>query len=829
MTTVAVIFLGVLVLWTGIMLRERLVRIPLRALERSDEGFRDLFEKSPLGMNMWELKGTGTKCNQAFLDLLGYSAEEYDLISYETLNATDSTEQDREVLKQLIDKGSFGPHYKEYLHKQGHVVPVAVYGMVVTASDGTKRIWSIIEDLTERRRMERVIREAQERLNLALQSGQIGTWELDLESEELTWDSYMPILFGLEEGDYSSSRDVFLERVHPDDLIRIAAGVENARKHGHYEAEYRITHGDGEAHTLKSKAHVFHAGQDKSPRLIGTTWDITAERNAAETLIAAKEAAEQASRAKAEFLATMSHEIRTPLNGIMGMTELLLNSNLPQRQHDHAKTILKCGKDLLGIINDILDFSQIETGRLEFEILPFDLADLCRQVIEITRETLKSKPVTLHLHIADDIPNPILGDPGRLRQILNSMMDNAAKFTRDGEIALSVDMIEETRESLMLRFDVRDTGIGIEQEALSTLFQPFTQVDSSSTRHYSGTGLGLAICKCLVEGLNGRIWVDSVPGEGSTFHFTARLQKNLVTLPEGETASSAPAAVKGAVLLVMADPTERRTLADLMRQWSIHVDTCPDAIEALNILRSEQKIYDTVIIHQGLTQISGLDLARILVSDPRLGSTKLVMLGETAHQEDLNHASQLGVEKILIEPYSQEQLRDALQWNLPALNKISLSDSEAAAVQEDGGNELPPAPEGGWRVLVVDFHPPGRRGVMRKLANLGIEPDMAASGMEALAYLKIRAYHMVLIECSLPDMDGMATSDAIRRLEAEGSLAGDCCLIAMCGSFDTNLRERCLKAGMDDLLRRPIDSGELQRMMYKWLSLKTTGAQARSR
>jgi len=810
-TVLAVLFASVFLVWVGIMIRERLVKVPIRAAARSDESFKALFDKSPLGMNVWELSGTGTQCNQAFLDMLGYTREEYDQISYETLQARDYTDSDREILKQLVDTGRFGPHFKDYKHKDGHSVPVAVYGTIVTDSRGTKRIWSIIEDLTEQRRMERAIRESEERLNLALKSGRIGVWELDLSSGGLTWDETMPILFGTP--DTKADLDTFLKSVHPDDLTRIAAGIERASERGDFEAEYRIRRGDGETRFLKSRARFFEPVDGQPARLIGTTWDITSEHRVAQALITAKETAEEASRAKAEFLATMSHEIRTPLNGIMGMAELLLNSHLPDDHGQYAETILQCGHDLLAIINDILDFSQIETGRLEFQIIPFDPVEVIDQVTAKARKRLEERPINLHIEIDEAIPRAVMGDPIRIRQILMNLTDNAVKFTSEGRIDLVVAVDAHDGDQLTLRFTVSDTGIGIEREDIGKLFSPFTQVDSSSTRSFGGTGLGLAISKCLVEGMNGHITVQSERDRGSTFSFTVQLQETHVTERESEDARD-----RGAVLLV-AGPAERARLGETLAGWDLHVDHRASGLDALELLRSEQKRYRALIVDQQIPKISGLDLIRILVADPQSRQIEIVMLGTEDDRDALDAARQLGVGHTLIRPFETEELASTLQESGLTVGPVSEREREVIP------GTLHPPPRGRWQILIVNATEQPRRELASQLESLGVAPDLAETGMEALAFTKTRAYDLVLVDAALPDMTGPEVVGVFRELEREGSLAGCCPAIGIVGD-DGSPRDAFTEAGAVAVLDRPLSPPALIAALNRWLVADSSRAGA---
>ena len=411
----------------------------------------------------------------------------------------------------------------------------------------------------------------------------VGSWEWDVITRKLSWSDEEFRLFGFSPAEFEPTYEHYLSCVHPDrheTVDGVDAGLTDKKSVG---SDARVVWPDGQVRILHNRENTLADDTGKIIRLFGTSQDVTELRQKESELLLAKSAAEAATRTKSEFLANMSHEIRTPMNGVIGMTGLLLDTNLDVEQRGFAETIHSSAESLLTVINDILDFSKIEAGKLAFEEIDFDLHDAVHGSLEMLAQRAESKGLELACLLESNVPVHLRGDPGRLRQVLINFVGNAIKFTERGEVVVKVSLESETDADALLRFEVKDTGIGIPAEAQARLFQPFSQADGSTTRKYGGTGLGLAISKQLIERMHGTVGVESVPGQGSVFWFTARLTKQL----EGAHTSLGigDELVNLRVLIVDDNETNRQILQHQTRAWKMSSGVARDAAGALAELR----------------------------------------------------------------------------------------------------------------------------------------------------------------------------------------------------------------------------------------------------
>ncbi|MGE0487133.1 MAG: response regulator [Gammaproteobacteria bacterium] len=546
-------------------------------------------------------------------------------------------------------------------------------------------------------------------------------------------------------------------------------------------------------------------------------------------LVAARDAAEEAATAKATFLATMSHEIRTPMNGVLGMSELLLGTPLSKRQTQLADTIHRSGRQLLGVINDVLDFSKIEAGKLDIAAVAFDLRELIEDLGEMFAEPAHRGGIELACGVPNDLHTVVRGDPDRLRQVLTNLVSNAVKFTgEDGEVVIRVSAEPLVGEQQALRFEVQDSGIGIEPEHQARIFDSFAQADGSTTRKFGGTGLGLAISRRLVELMGGAIGVDSKPGRGSTFWFTCPVTRaDACELGARARPATRRAAIGGmSVLVVGRNDTSRELLVDQIAAWGAEVavvDGGQRAIEALRGAARGAEPYTAMLFARELDDMTAPDLARAVRGDPATAGTRMIMLTTVANLESTGELLAGGVSAYLTRPVRQRELFAAITGGAAAL---------AAA---EGG---PVRPSGNYqaRVLVVEDNNVNQQLAKSMLESLGCEVRVVENGQEAVEAVTAspldalrEPYDIVLMDCQMPVLDGYAATRAIRAWERE---QGDTPLpiVALTANAMEGDRQRCLEAGMDDYLAKPFTREEINQLLANWLpETPTVAAPAASR
>jgi len=687
------------------------------------------------------------------------------------------------------------------------------------------RIAGLAEEITAQKHYEALLKRTADRLELAVRAGGVGIFEYDLVNGNAVWDEQMFRLYGVPNEKFGarSASEVWQAAVHPEDRQRAEDTLGAAlRCEKEFDSEYRLVWPDGSVHSIRTSAFIERDASAKAVKMVGTTWDITSQKHYEEELIHAREEADAANRAKGEFLANMSHEIRTPMNGVVGMTELLLDSDLTPEQRRYAETVRASAESLLVVINDVLDFSKIEAGKLELETVDFDLNRVLDDLGAALALQAHAKGLELNSVAAPMVPTRLRGDPGRLRQILTNLAGNAIKFTEKGEVSVRASLVKPGESDCVLCFSVRDTGIGIPEDKIGALFDKFSQVDASTTRKYGGTGLGLAISRQLAEMMGGGVSVTSQQGKGSEFLVTVRMDLGDQS-ERAETESSIPAAhrLRGVRVLIVDDnATGREILRNLTESWGmrpVEVASGTQALQALEQALDENDPFPIAVIDMAMPDMDGEELGRAIKLDARLTDTRMVALTSLGGQVAGNHDESVFSGRAT-KPARRETLLGLLSKALSETKGFGPRSAIASETPNPGSirNQLPNFDGINARILLAEDNITNQQVALGILKKFGLRADIANNGAEALKALESIPYDLVLMDLQMPIMGGIEATRQIRNKQSS-VINHNVPIIAMTANAMQSDRNLCIDAGMNDFLSKPISSVGFRAALDRWL------------
>jgi PAS domain S-box-containing protein len=762
-------------------------------------------------------QGQFHRCNKAYEQFFDIKFEDYSDRPRRHLDFyTDDTKHAFAAADSVMEsqKGSNHEEISITAHDGQHF-DIIYWRTAFTLGDGKSAgIIGILIDITERKQAELALVKSEERFALTVAGSGVGLWDYNIPSGELWYsDRFREMLGFCDVEDYPNVIDSWRDGLHPDDrAATLSAFSAHLQQDVPYDVEYRLQTKSGDYRWFHARGMSLRDQTGHSYRVAGSLTDITELKQTQKRAEDAQRNAEEANQAKSDFLANMSHEIRTPMNAIIGMAYLALQTDLNRKQRNYIEKVHRSAESLLGIINDILDFSKIEAGKMDMEMIDFRFEDVLDNLANLLGLKAEERGLELLFDIDPEMPMALRGDPLRLGQILINLGNNAVKFTEQGEVVISTRVLETNDQQTKIQFSVRDTGIGMSSEQQEKLFQSFVQADGSTTRKFGGTGLGLVICKKLTEMMGGKIWLESTPGQGTTFSFTAVFGKAEDTMkPEIFDPLDTLR-----VLVVDDNQSAREIMVGMLASFKYKTTTAASGIEAIQKVEEaeqQQQPYDLILMDWKMPGMDGVEAIRQLNDDPKLVKVPTIIMVTAYGKEELTEAVK-NIDHLcfLTKPTNASFLFDTI---MTAFGRKTTAHSRRSERQEDYYVAVKQLR--GANILLVEDNEINQELAMEMLANVGVNTTLAENGQEAVEKVSKQTFDGVLMDIQMPVMDGYSATQAIRKLEVGKELP----IIAMTANAMASDIAQAQQAGMNDHISKPINVKEMFCTMAKWISPKT--------
>jgi PAS domain S-box-containing protein len=783
--------------------KEALLKHLNYALDASGDGIWD-----------WTPADGKTVYSKAWIEMLGYKVGELASLASEWSDRLHPDEAEWvfavvNKVTQTPENGDTFSHEYRFRNKAGDYLWILNKAKVVDRNEKGKasRVVGTHTDITEQKIYNQALTESELRFSVAIEGTEAGIWDWDMLNNKVVFSIQWKAMLGYEDAEIENSFEGWQKLWHPDDAPLIEKSV-NDHLNGvseKYEVIHRCLHKDGVWRWIMTRGKILRNPEGKPYRWVGTNVDITAQKQAEENQKTAKKQAEAATKAKSEFLANMSHELRTPLNGVIGFTELLTKTPLNPLQQQYANSANVSGHILLGIINNILDFSKIEAGMLELEVIKTDMVELLENSIDIVKFTSADKAFELLLDIDPSMPRFAHIDAIRIQQILANLLSNAVKFTQKGEVALKAVYQALDDKQGKLSIFVRDTGIGITEDQKAKLFKTFSQADSSTTRKFGGTGLGLVISQLIAEKTGSKINIDSIPEVGSTFSF------DIIThFEEGEKLDTTKITGVKRCLIIDDNDNNRLIMEQMLKQWQIESDSCNNGLDALKKLESSQP-YDLIICDYDMPYLNGIETIRLMKDKLKLNTENqpIILLHSSIDNEELNKKSkELGIRFRLNKPVKSHDLFNYLSHLDQTSETIPQKESEQTIKLSHTSDKL--------KILIAEDNPLNM--VLSKTILSQLLPNSevyeARNGLEAIEQYQSISPDLIFMDVQMPELDGIEATKKIRALEVTTS--NHLPIVALTAGALMDEKEKCLAAGMDDFLTKPLESKKIQTVLHKF-------------